>query len=445
MRAFLPSPYDREIMRLSLPALGALAADPLVSLVDTAFVGRLGAASLAAVAVASAVFAVAFALFNFLAYGTTPLVAQQVGRGDIRAAGRTSVDAMYIGVTLGIASLVVLLVAGRPLLGAMGAEGEVLEASLTYLSIRSFALPALMVVTVGHGVFRGFQDTRTPLIVTLGLNLVNLVLDPILIFGLGWGIAGAAVATVIAQWAGAVWFLGLMWSRRDRMGIRLTLPTWSELRPLIGAGRALVVRTGSLLAVMTLATAVAARLGTTAVAAHQVMLQLWIFLALVVDALAIAAQAMVGRVIVEDVVRARAISDRLLALGLLSGVALGIAMAALAGWLPSLFTEDEAVIAATAAVYWFVVIMQPINGIVFVWDGIAIGATAFTYLAWSMLGAAVVAGAALVVVIPMGWGLAGVWWGLVVLMVARAGALWWWYVRGPLGAGRDPALSSPAV
>jgi MATE family multidrug resistance protein len=443
--AFLRGPYDREIMRLALPALGALAADPLVSLVDTAFVGRLGAEALAAVALASAVFAVAFALFNFLAYGTTPLVAREVGRGNIAAAGRMSVDAIYIGLTLGAASLVVLLVAGQPLLAAMGAEGGVLEESVTYLSIRSFALPALMVVTVGHGVFRGFQDTRTPLIVTLGLNAVNLVLDPILIFVLGWGVAGAAVATVVAQWTGALWFLGLLWVRREQMGIRLTSPTWSELRPLLGAGRALIIRTGSLLAVLTLATAVAARLGTEAVAAHQVLLQLWIFLALVWDSLAIAAQAMVGRVIVEDRVKARAISDRLLALGLSSGIALGIIMAALAGLLPSLFTDDELVIGATTAVYAFVAIMQPINGVVFVWDGIAIGATAFNYLAWSMMGAAVVAGLALLLVIPMGWGLAGVWWGLVVLMVARAVTLSWWYVRGPLGAGRGRALSSPAA
>jgi MATE family multidrug resistance protein len=356
-----------------------------------------------------------------------------------------SMDAIYIGVTLGVASLIVLLAAGRPLLTAMGAEGGVVEESLTYLSIRAFALPALMVVTVGHGVFRGFQDTRTPLVVTLGLNAVNLVLDPILIFGLGWGVAGAAVATVIAQWTGAMWFLALLWARREHMEIRLTLPTWVELRPLLGAGRALVIRTGSLLAVMTLATAVAARLGTTAVAAHQVMLQLWIFLALVVDALAIAAQAMVGRVIVEDRGQARAISDRLLALGLLGGMALAIVMAALAGWLPGLFTDDRSVIAATSTVYAFVVVMQPVNGIVFVWDGIAIGATAFDYLAWTMLASAVVAGAALLLVIPLGWGLAGVWWGLVVLMAARAATLWWWYVRGPLGAGRDPALSSPAA
>jgi MATE family multidrug resistance protein len=432
-------------MRLALPALGALAADPLVSLVDTAYVGRLGPEALAAVAVASAVFAVAFALFNFLAYGTTPLVAQEVGKGDLRAAGRIRVDAIFIGITLGVASLIVLLVAGRPLLTAMGADAGVLRESATYLSIRSFALPALMVVTVGHGVFRGFQDTRTPLIVTLGLNLVNLVLDPILIFGLGWGVAGAALATVIAQWIGAMWFLGLLWARRDRMGIRPTIPAWSELRPLLGAGRALVIRTGSLLAVMTIATAVAARLGTTAVAAHQVMLQLWIFLALVVDALAIAAQALVGRVIVEDRVEAREISDRLLAIGLMGGIALGAAMAALAGWLPSVFTDDDAVIAATAGVYGFVVIMQPVNGIVFVWDGIAIGATAFNYLAWSMLGAAVVAGAVLLLVIPMGWGLAGVWWGLVVLMAARTATLWWWYVRGPLGAARGRALSSPGA
>lgn len=432
-------------MRLALPALGALAADPLVSLVDTAFVGQLGADALAAVAVASALFAVAFALFNFLAYGTTPLVAQRVGRNDITAAGRTSVDALYIGVGLGVASLIVLLVAGGPLLSAMGAEGDVAADAVTYLSIRAFALPALMVVTVGHGVFRGYQDTRTPLIVTLGLNAVNLLLDPILIFGLGWGIAGAAVATVVAQWFGAVWFGWFLWHRRAEMGIRLRLPTWDELQPLLGAGRALVIRTGSLLAVLTLATAVAARIDTTAVAAHQVLLQVWIFLALVVDALAIAAQALVGRTIVEDRQEARVIGDRLLALGMMTGVVLGAGLAVVSAWLPTVFTDDPEVIASITAIYAFAVVMQPVNGLVFVWDGIAIGATAFDYLAWTMAGAGVVAGGFLLLVIPMGWGLAGVWWGLSVLMAVRTVTLWWWYARGPLGAGRGRALSSPAA
>ena len=442
---FRPSIYDREIARLALPALGALAADPLVSLIDTAVVGRLGAEALAAVAVASAVFGVAFALFNFLAYGTTPLVAQAVGRDDTATAGRLSVDALYIGVTLGLASTLVLVLLAVPLVNAMGATGDVIGDAGGYLRVRSLALPALMIVTAGHGIFRGFQDTKTPLVITLGLSAVNLVLDPILIFGLGWGVVGAAIATVIAQYVGALWFLAVLWRRRDAMGIQLSLPTWSELRPLLGAGRALVIRTGSLLAVITLATAVAARVGTTSVAAHQVLLQLWIFLALVVDALAIAAQAMVGKTIVADPFQARVISDRLLGMGLLAGIALGLGMAAVAGLLPGVFTGDTEVIIAVGSAYAFVVLLQPLNGLVFVWDGIGIGAAAFNYLAWSMLGAAAVAAAVLLLVIPLGWGLAGVWWGMVVLMVARAATLWWWYVRGPLGAGRGRALSSPAA
>jgi MATE family multidrug resistance protein len=439
------SRYDTEILRLGLPALGALAADPLVSLVDTAFVGRLGAGSLGSLAVAAAVFGVAFGLFNFLAYGTTPLVARALGRGERDEAGRIAVAAGIVGVGLGVAAAAVLIPAARDILGLMGAGEDTIDGAATYLRIRSLALPAVMLVITGHGVFRGFQDTRAPLVVTLGLNAVNLVLDPILIFGFDQGLAGAAWATVVAQWIGAIWFVLLLARRRDRLGLSWALPTRRDVRLLLGAGRALVMRTGSLLAVLTLATAVAARIGTSAVAAHQVLFQIWFFLSLVLDALAIAGQAMIGKTLAHDAGEAAEISRRLLVLGLWFGSAISLVLLLVWPWLPGWFSNDPAVVDALHGVYPFLVVMQPLNALVFVWDGIVIGATDFSYLAWSMAGAAALSGGVLLAVLPTGWGLAGVWWAVVVLMLGRAATLGAWQLRGPLSASRGPSPSSPAA
>ena len=431
--------FDGEIRRLALPALGALAADPLVSLVDTAFVGRIGVNALGSLAVAAAVFGVAFALFNFLAYGTTPLVA----RDDVAAAGRVSVAAGVTGLVLGVATAALLIPAGGSILSLMGASDQTLDGATTYLRIRALALPAVMLGTVAHGVFRGFQDTRTPLVVTLGLNLINLVLDPILIFGFGAGIAGAAWATVVAQWAGAVWFVTLMWRRRTDLGLAARRPGRSEVRSLLGAGRALVIRTGALLAVLTIATAVAARVGTAQVAAHQVMFQVWLFLTLVLDALAIAGQAMIGKTFGVAVEDAAAISRRLLVLGVWSGAALGLVLLLVAPWLPGWFTDDAGVLDSLRGVYPFLIVMQPLNALVFVWDGIIIGAADFAYLARSMVVSSVVGLVALSLVLPMGWGLAGVWWAIVVLMIGRAATLLWWQLNGPLAASQGPSPGFP--
>jgi MATE family multidrug resistance protein len=427
----LRGPYDREIVALALPALGALAADPLVSLIDTAFVGRLGATALAALAVASAVFAVAFFIFNFVAYATTPMVARAVGAGDTPEAGRVVVTALLVGAIAGLGTLLILEVLAVPILTAMGAEGETLTGAVTYLRIRALAIPAVMVILAGHGAFRGFQDTATPLRVTLGLNVVNLILDPILIFGLGWGIAGAAWATVAAQWLGGLWFLWLLLvARRQALGVRLQLPGRAVTGEFLSAGRDLVVRTAALLGVMTLATAVAARVGTVEVAAHQVAVQVWVFLALITDALAIAAQAMVGRYLGRhDPARARAISDRLLVFALGIGMVFVAALAVLAPVIAGVFTDDPAVAAAIEQVFWFVVLMQPINALAFVWDGIVMGAEDFRYLAFAMVASAAAAAAVLLAVLPAGWGLAGVWWGLVVLMAGRILTQSWWYWR----------------
>lgn len=420
-----PSPQttslNRQIFALALPALGSLAADPLVTLVDTAFVGRLGAVPLGALGVNAALFSLSFFVFNFLAYGTTPLIGRAVGRGDTTAAGRIVVQALMLALLLGAGSLIILQLLARPLLGAMGASGELLPPALVYLRIRALAGPAVLLITAANGVFRGFQDTRTPLWITLWVSAINLLLDPLFIFGWGWGIAGAAWATLIAQWVGALWFVALLVGKnKQAFGVRLELPRLSELRPFLKIGWELGVRTLSLVLTFTLATAIATRLGVLEVAVHQVLFQLWLFMALVIDALAIAAQALVARYMGEaNEQRARQVANRLLFFGVLLGAGLGALFWLLRPVLPQLFTSDSAVIAMTTTIYPFVAFTQILNAIVFVFDGIFIGAEKFGYLALAMLGSSLGTVILLLLVIPLGWGLAGIWWALTLLMFTR--------------------------
>ncbi len=436
---------DREIFRLAVPALGTLAADPLVSLIDTAFVGRLGRVPLGALGVSVAIFSLAFFLFNFLAYGTTPLIAGAVAKGDEERAGRLTTGALLLALGIGVATVVTLEVLADPVLRIMGARADLLADAAVYLRIRVLGIPAVLLATVAHGVFRGYQDTRTPMWVVGSISLFNLVLDPILIFGLGWGLAGAAWATMLAQWVGALVFIEIFRRKRDTFRLRLTWPGLEAVRPLVGAGRALVIRSGSLLGALTLATAVATRQGDEVVAAHQVAIQLWLFLALVVDALAIAAQALVGLHFDRDRQLARRYANRLLGWGLGVGVLLGVLMAAGRGLLPEWFSNDPVVIAQISSVYGFIVAMQPLNAVVFVWDGIAIGASRFVYLAGSTVLAAGITAVGLGLVQSRGWGLRGVWWALTVMMLVRFATLAWWHVFGPLGSGRDPSLVSQAA
>jgi MATE family multidrug resistance protein len=427
----LTSKYDSEIYRLAVPALGGLAVDPLVSLVDTAFVGQLGSTQLGALGVNASLFSLTFVVFNFLAYGTTPRVGRAVGEEDIESAGRVIVQAITLAIVAGAVALAVLQLFAEPILAIMGATGPLREPALDYLRIRAFAGPAVLLISAGRGAFRGFQDTRTPLFVIIALNVVNLVLDPILIFVLDWGLVGAATATAIAQWTGALLFLWLLLGRkRDEFGIEFRLPSPSEMVPFLKIGGNLFLRTGALVGTMTLATAIAARVGVLAVAAHQVANQLWGFLALVVDALAVAGQALVSKYLGQDKPKeARAVSNRLLQLGIAVGVLLAVAFWLLRPILPTLFSDDPETVQTVIDIFLFVALLQPLNGLVFVWDGIFMGAEDFRYLAVAMILSAAAAAVVLLLVIPMGWGLEGVWWGITTLMVVRIITLGWRYAR----------------
>ena len=415
---------DRRILALAIPALGTLAADPLLSLADTAFVSRLGTIPLAALGIDTALFSMAFFAFNFLAYATTPMVARRIGIGDRTGAGQVVVQAIYLGVGLGLLSTAVMVVGAEPLVRLMQASPELVDPAASYLRIRALAAPAMLVVTAGHGAFRGFHDTRTPLGITLVVNLINLVLDPILIFGLGMGLEGAAIATVLAQWVGAAWFVLLLARMGRRDGWSWARPRLGELRPLLATGGVLTVRTLFINLTLTAATAVAASLGPARVAAHQVVAQTWLLLAMTVDALAIAGQAMVademGR---EGREGAHEVAVRLTIWGSGVGVFLALALYFGRSGLAAAFGSDPEVEALIVTAAVVAAVMQPLAALVFVADGIYLGLLRVRYLAYSTGTGAVVAGVVLILVPVLGWGLPGVWWAVAAMVAARLAVL----------------------
>ena len=396
-----------------------------MALVDTAFVGRLGEESLAALGVVNGLLHLAFFVFIALAYASTPLIAAAIGAGHRERAAALAGQSILIATLMAVVGLLVFETAAPQLVQLMGAAQEVESAAITYLRIRGLGLPALLAITVGHAVYRGLGDTRTPMFISLGLSLINLILDPVLIFGLGWGLAGAGYASVAAQTAGGVAFSYLFLSGRTGLPIRWTPPRWRHMRELIAAGSALFVRTLVLVATLTVATASAARLGVTEVAAHQVAAQIWFFLSLVVDAVAIAAQNLVAGHLASRAEVARRLSRRMLVWGTAWGFLLATVFWLLRDTLPAWFTPDRSVVLMAASLMPIVALSQPLNSLVFVLDGIMIGAADFNFLALAMTGAAAVT----CVLLITATSITGIWWALVALMVTRFVPLAWRYVR----------------
>ena len=429
------SPTDKEILGLAIPALGALAIDPLLTLADTAFVARLGTIDLAALGVDTAILGFAFFAFNFLAYVVTPLVARAVGGGRVEEARRWVGDALLLAVVLGVVVSIVLEVAAPLFVDLMGAGPEVAHPAISYLRIRALATPAVLLVTAGHGAFRGHKDTKTPLKVAVGVNLANLVLDPLLIFVFGWGLEGAAIATVIAQYLGAVWFLRLIISNdmaaRPR-GLKASLPSLLDLGR---NGALLTVRTGLLLITLTVAASVATRLGPVEIAAHQLVAQVFLLSALLADSFAIAAQAMVGDVAGRgDVDELNALNRRLVFWGLVAGlilmVGVGVGRFGLE-WLAS----DEVVADLAVGAGGVVALAEPVAAVLFVADGIFLGLLALGTMVVST-GAGGLVAVALMLWTPLGDSVEGIWWALVVMLVVRGLVLLAGYRRAALSAVR---------
>jgi len=404
-----------------VPALGALAAEPLYVLVDTAVVGHLGTSQLGGLAVAGTLLTTAFWLCNFLAYGTTSVVARLVGAGDRRSATEAAVHGLAFALVLGVALGALGLVGGPAALSLMGARRAVRTNALVYLRISLFGAPAVLAALAGTGYLRGVQDTRTPLVVQLVANAANLVLELVLILGLGFGIAASAAATVVAQYGAAIVYIVI--ARRDAalVGDIAWRPTRAGVRAVATVARDLVIRTGALLGALALATAVASRLGSVVLGAHQIAYQLWTFLALTLDAIAIAGQALVGTLLgAGDPTEARRAAMRMVEWSVVFGLVAGLFVAALRVPLAALFTTDHAVRATAARALWLVAVLQPLNAVVFVLDGVLIGAGEFRYLAWGMAASAAVFVPVALLVLAHRGGIVALWGALATLMVARA-------------------------
>jgi putative MATE family efflux protein len=417
------SPYDSEIARLAIPAFGALIAEPVYLLTDTAIVGHLGTPQLGGLAVATSVLLMLHTIFIFLAYGTTAAVSRLLGAGDEREAAHQAVQSLWLAGIIGVTIIVVGLVGADALVGLMGAEGAVRANALLYLRISLFGVPAQLAVLAGTGYLRGLQDTRTPLAVAVGTGALNLVLEVAFIYGLGMGVGASAFTTVVAQWAGAAVYLREIGRRTREYEVDLA-PHPASLRRLGAVGRDLLVRTIALRASLLVATAVATRLGTVEVAAHQIGFEVWNLLANVLDAIAIAAQAMVGRALgARDAPGARGASRRMIEWGVAGGLALGALVLAVHAALPQLFSDDPAVVDLAGSVLVWVAVLQPVNAVAFVLDGVLIGAGDMRFLAWAMAGAAAVFIPSAVAVAVTQAGIGWLWAVIGLLMVTRAGTL----------------------
>ena len=416
--------HDREIVALAVPAFGALVAEPLFLMVDTAVVGHLGTAQLAGLGVASALLLTAVSIFVFLAYATTAAVARRVGAGDLQAAIRQGMDGIWLALLLGAAVVAVVLPAAPALVELFGASDTAAPYATTYLRISALGIPAMLVVLAATGVLRGLQDTKTPLYVAIIGFIANGALNVGLVYGADLGIAGSAWGTVIAQCGMAAAYLVVVVRGAQKHGASLR-PDVAGIRACAQAGLPLLVRTLSLRAILMIATAVAARLGDADIAAHQIILSLWSLLAFALDAIAIAGQAIIGRYLgAGDAEGAREACRRMVEWGIAVGVVLGgLVILSRPLFLP-LFTTDSVVHDTALPALLMVALSQPICGIVFVLDGVLMGAGDGPYLAWAMLLTLAVFAPAALLVPVFGGGLTAVWGAMTLMMTVRMLTLW---------------------
>ncbi|WP_193105086.1 MATE family efflux transporter [Brachybacterium sp. FME24] len=372
---------DRDILRLAIPSLGALIAEPLFLMADSAFIARVSTTSLAGLGLASAILTTVIGLSVFLAYSTTASVARAFGAGRRQEAIARGVDACWLALMIGVAAVLVLLVGGPWILGLFGPSPEVLSEATTYLQLSALGVPAMLAVQSATGLIRGLQNARLPLVVAVSGAVVNIPLNWVLIFVLDLGIAGSAIGTVIAQWGMAIVLLILV----ARAARRSQVPLRPHLGQVASVGRESVpmfVRTLSLRVVLLAGTLVATKLGAVQLGAHQIALTVFTLLALALDALAIAGQALTGRFLgAADADSVRAVTRRLMVWGVGGGVVTGALLLAASYVLPGLFTPDVAVQENLRAALWVLMIAQPVAGYVFVLDGVLMGAGDAPYLA----------------------------------------------------------------
>lgn len=444
LRAPLTDPVvpatNRRIAALAFPALGVLAAEPLYLLFDLAIVGRLGALSLAGLAIGALVMGVLSSQLTFLSYGTTARAARFYGSGDRTAAIQEGVQATWLALGIGTAIVIAVQLTAGPLVTVLaGASdgGRIAAAALPWVRIASLAVPAILVAAAGNGWMRGVQDTMRPLRYVIFGFAVSAVLCPLLVYG--WlgapelGLSGSAIANVVGQWLAAGLFFRALFVENVPLRLRP-----SVLRAQVVMGRDLVLRTLAFQACFVSAGAVAARFGAAAVAAHQVVLQLWSFLALVLDSMAIAAQSLVGAALgAGQLAHAKSVAWRVTIFSTVAGGALAALFALGASVLPAMFTDDRSVLDEIGVPWWFLVAQLPVAGVVFAIDGVLLGAGDAKFMRNATLVSALVGFLPLIwLSLAFGWGLAGIWSGLSTFMVLRLVFVGWrafsgrWLVTG---------------
>lgn len=432
--------HDHEILRLAIPAFFALTAEPLYVLTDTAIVGHLGTPQLAGVAAASAVLLTGYSIFIFLAYGTTSTVARLLGAGAHRQAAEQAVQSLWLAFGIATALAIVVFPLAGPLLAIFTDDPDVRDYGLIYLRISVLGAPAMLLTLAGVGYLRGLQDTRRPLYVALVTAAVNLVLEVALIYGLGFGVGASAASTVVAQWLGAGAYLYWIRHAVREHGVSLR-PDPAAIGGLSRIGAYLFIRTIALRGSLLVAVIAAARIGTVDLAAHEIAFQILMLLALALDAIAIAGQSLVGRLLgAGDARVAREAGDRMIALAVMVASVAGVIILAGSPVLPAVFSGDPAVQSLTGFLLILVALMQPLNGTVFALDGILIGAGDQRYLAFAMLGAAAVFIPAVVVVRALDLGIGWLWVCIAGLMAARCVPLAMRY-----RTGRWLVLGAPGV
>ena len=380
-----PADARHEIVRLAVPAFLALVAEPLFLLADAAIVGHLGTPQLAGLGIASSVLGTLVSLCIFLAYGTTASVARRVGAGDTEGALAQGVDGLWLAALIGVVVTVAVLPVTRTVVAWFGPSADVMAYATAYLHVALLGAAPLLLMLAATGVLRGLQDTRTPLVVAVVGNVANVVLNLALVYGLGLGIAGSALGTLVAQLGSA---LALVWVvvRAARASGAPLAPDLPGIRAAGRAGVPLLLRTLTLRVSLLVMTYGAARLGSADLAAMQLAMTIWTFLAFVLDAIAIAAQAITGRSLgAGDVAGTRAVTDQMVRYGLVSGFVTGLLLAASAWALGPLFTTDPVVRELLVPVLLVAALTQPVAGVVFVLDGVLIGAGDGRYLAWAGL------------------------------------------------------------
>jgi putative MATE family efflux protein len=433
---------DREIARLGIPALGALIAEPLYVLADTAVVGNLlGTNELAGLAVAGQTLLTAHAIMIFLAYGTTAAVSRLLGANEHERAAHQAVQGLWLAAVMGVVLGILLWVLDDPILRLLGETDDgnaeaVLTQARRYFSISLWGLPAMLLTLSGVGYLRGLQDTTRPLYVAIATAVFNLILELILIVGFDFEIGASALSTVIAQWIGALAYL--WWIGRDVVarGVQLS-PDLAEIVRLLRVGGNLFIRTVALRGSFTVSVAAASRISTEALAAHEIAFQLFVFTALALDAVAIAGQSMMGRFLgANDEAGARQAANRCLYWGVIVGFVGLVIFGIGAPFLPDIFSNDAAVISLATLAIIHLALMQPLNGLVFALDGVLIGAGDMRFLAWAMAGAAALFVPLALLVPALDLGLGWLWGAIWVLMIVRGAGLLWrfrsdrWLVLG---------------